>query len=157
MGKMSDKEKENIILKAVEAIQESINQIQVKIDRIREFYSEEIPPEVPILKKSDVPKIEEISNVTDVGNFTSSAGNVTNISDKNVTEAINITDIGYVKNMKGKNYIEEILSSTEMLIIIFVLLAVVFAAAIATRIWNRWRKAKLNEEDRRLVYLYSWY
>lgn len=29
MGKMSDKEKENIILKAVEAIQESINQIQV--------------------------------------------------------------------------------------------------------------------------------
>ena len=36
---------------------------------------------------------------------------------------------------KGKNYIEEILSSTEMLIIIFVLLAVVFAAAIATRIW----------------------
>jgi len=44
-----------------------------------------------------------------------------------------------------------------MLIIIFVLLAVVFAAAIATRIWNRWRKAKLNEEDRRLVYLYSWY
>ena len=30
MGKISDKEKENIILKAVEAIQESINQIQVK-------------------------------------------------------------------------------------------------------------------------------
>ena len=29
MGKISDKEKENIILKAVEAIQESINQIQV--------------------------------------------------------------------------------------------------------------------------------
>ena len=39
------------------------------------------------------------------------------------------------KLQKGKNYIEEILSSTEMLIIIFVLLAVVFAAAIATRIW----------------------
>ena len=32
MGKMSDKEKENIILKAVEAIQESINQIQVNPD-----------------------------------------------------------------------------------------------------------------------------
>ena len=34
MGKMSDKEKENIILKAVEAIQDSINQIQV----IPDFY-----------------------------------------------------------------------------------------------------------------------
>ena len=75
--------------------------VKVKIDRIREFYSEEIAPELPVLKKSDLPKIEEISNMTDVGNFTSSAGNVTNISDKNVTEAINITDIGYVKNMKG--------------------------------------------------------
>ena len=32
MGKTSDKEKENIILKAVEAIQESINQIQVNPD-----------------------------------------------------------------------------------------------------------------------------
>ena len=53
------------------------------------------------MKKSDVPKIEEIANVTDVGNVTSSPGNVTNIIDKNVTEAINITDIGYVKNMKG--------------------------------------------------------
>ena len=34
-----------------------------------------------------------------------------------------------------KNMIEEILSSTEMLILIFVFLGLVFAAAIATRIW----------------------
>ena len=34
-----------------------------------------------------------------------------------------------------KNPIEEILSSTEMLILIFVILGLVFAAAIATRIW----------------------
>ena len=79
--------------------------VKVKIDRIREFYSDEIPSEVPVLKKSDFPKIEEISNVTEVANFTPSAGNVTNISDKNVTQAINITDIGYVKNMKGVGFI----------------------------------------------------
>ena len=35
----------------------------------------------------------------------------------------------------GKTMIEEILSSTEMLVIIFVLLGLVFAAAAATRIW----------------------
>jgi len=43
-----------------------------------------------------------------------------------------------------------------MLIVIFALLGVVFAAALATRVWNRWRKAKVSEEDRRLVYLYTW-
>ncbi|CAG5099226.1 Oidioi.mRNA.OKI2018_I69.XSR.g16360.t1.cds [Oikopleura dioica] len=46
---------------------------------------------------------------------------------------------------------------TTTLIILFVLLGIVLAAAVGTRIWNRWRKAKSKEEDRRQVYLYSWY
>ena len=77
-----------------------------------------------------------VQNVTienDFSNMTSLNGTTSGTDDNRLLYSTNLGN--HRSKVNEKNPIEEILSSTEMLILIFVILGLVFAAAIATRIW----------------------
>lgn len=48
-------------------------------------------------------------------------------------------------------------NANEQLVILLLLLAFVGCASMATRLWNRWKKSRLSEEERNPAYMYSWY
>ena len=48
-------------------------------------------------------------------------------------------------------------NTNETLLILLLLLLFVGCASIFTRLWNRWKKREMSEDERNPAYMYSWY
>jgi len=48
-------------------------------------------------------------------------------------------------------------NTPQTLLILLLLLAFVGCASIFTRLWNRWKKSVISEDERNPAYMYSWY